>query len=58
MKKPHFDPKSKSWIISLIVMIIVSLAVVIGSNAVYNQINSKPAEGRLTAFSVSSTVIE
>lgn len=58
MKKPHFDPKSKSWIISLIVMIIVSLAVVIGSNAVYNQINGKPAEGRLTAFSVSSAVIE
>lgn len=58
MKKPHFDPKSKSWIISLIVMIIVSLAVVFSSQAIYNNANGKPAEGRLTAFPVSSVVIE
>lgn len=48
-KQPHFDPNSKTWIISLIVMIIVSLAVIFGSNAIYNQENVKPAEGRLTA---------
>ena len=51
-KQPHFDPNSKTWIISLIVMIIVSLAVIFGSNAIYNHINGNPAQGRLTASSV------
>lgn len=51
-KQPHFDPNSKTWIISLIVMIIVSLAVIFGSNAIYNHINGTPTEGRITAFSV------
>ena len=51
-KQPHFDPNSKTWIISLIVMIVVTLAVIFGSDAIYNQSNAKPAEGRITAFSV------
>ena len=57
-KQPHFDPNSKTWIISLIVMIIVSLAVIFGSNAVYNHTNEKPAQGRLTASSVITMTVD
>lgn len=58
MKKPHFDPKSKNWIISLIIMIIVSVAVIFGSQAIYNHANGKPADGRYTALPVSSVILE
>lgn len=58
MKKPHFNPKSKSWIISLIIMIIVSIAVVFGSKAVYDNANVRPADGRIAAVSASSVIIE
>lgn len=57
-KQPHFDPNSKTWIISLIVMIVVSIAVIFGSNAIYNQTNGTPAEGRLTASSVITIAID
>ena len=57
-KQPHFDPNSKSWIISLIVMIVVSLAIIFGSNAIYNKENGKPAEGRLTVSSVVTTAFD
>ena len=57
-KQPHFDPNSKSWIISLIIMIVVSFAVIFGANAIYNHTNEKPAQGRLTASSVMTIVID
>lgn len=57
-KQPHFDPNSKTWIISLIVMIVVSIAVIFGSNAIYNQANGKPAQGRLTVSSVITAAFD
>ena len=57
-KQPHFDPNSKTWIISLIVMIVVTLAVIFGSDAIYNQAKGKPAEGRLTASSVITAAFD
>ena len=56
-KQPHFNANSKSWIISLIIMIIVSLAVIFGSNAIYNQANGSPAQGILTASSVIAIAV-
>ena len=57
-KQPHFNPDSKTWIISLIVMIVISLAVIFGSNAIYNQANGKPAEGKLTVSPVITIAID
>lgn len=57
-KHPHFDPNSKTWIISLIVMIVVSIAVIFGSNAIYNQANGRSAEGRLTVSSVITAAFD
>lgn len=57
-KRPHFDPNSKTWIISLIIMIIVSIAVIFGSNAIYNQVNGTPAQGRLTASTAITDVFK
>ena len=57
-KQPHFDPNSKTWIISLIVMIIVSLAVIFGSNAIYNQSNAKPTEGKFSVFPAVTIAID
>ena len=57
-KQPHFDPNSKTWIISLIVMIVVTLAVIFGSNAIYNNVNGNPAQGRLAASSVITAVFD
>ena len=51
-KQPHFDANSKAWIISLIVMIIVTLAVIFGSNAIYNQVNGNSTEVEPAALSV------
>ena len=51
-KQPLFNANSKTWIISLIVMTVISLIVIFGSDAIYNQVNGKPAEGRMTASSV------
>lgn len=51
-KQPHFNANSKTWIISLIVMIVISLIVIFGSDVIYNQVNGKPAEGRMIASSV------
>lgn len=57
-KQPHFDPNSKTWIISLIVMIVVTLAVIFGSNAIYNSVNGNPAQGRLAASSVITAAFD
>ncbi len=51
----HFNPKSSSWIISLVVMIAISAAVVFGSEAIYGSANKKFTEPVEVAFTVTST---
>ena len=53
-KQPHFNPESKTWIISLVIMIIVSLAVVFGADALYKSVNAEPAQGSLAVISVAA----
>lgn len=53
-KQPHFNPKSKNWIISLIIMIIVSLAVIFGADALYKSVNAEPAQSSLAVVSVAA----
>lgn len=57
-KQPHFNADSKAWIISLIIMIIVSLAVIFGSDAIYNNGNGKPAQGKISVSSVIAVNID
>lgn len=57
-KQPHFDPNSKTWIISLIVMIVIAFAVIFSSNAIYNQASETPAQGALTASTVITDAID
>lgn len=45
--KAHYNPKSASWVISLVIMLVVAAAVIFGSKAIYgiaNQKYSKPVE--------------
>ncbi len=51
----HFNPKSSSWVISLVVMIAISAAVVFGSEAIYGSANKKFTEPVEVGFTVSST---
>lgn len=51
----HFNPKSTSWVISLIVMIAVSAAVIFGSEAIYGSANKKYTEPVEVDFTIAST---
>lgn len=51
----HFNPKSTSWLISLVVMIAVSAAVIFGSEAIYGSANKKYTEPVEVDFSIAST---
>lgn len=53
-EKAHFNPKSATWVISLVVMIIVSVAVVFGSKAIYNFANQKYNEPVEISFTIDS----
>ena len=54
-QKAHFNPKSKLWIISLVVMIILSAAVIFGTNAIYDFANKKYNEPVEISFEIVST---
>ncbi|MGC2872916.1 FMN-binding protein [Ihubacter sp. mB4P-1] len=51
----HFNPKSSGWVISLVVMIAISAAVVFGSEAIYGSANKTFTEPVEVGFTVSST---
>lgn len=55
-KKAHFNPKSKTWLISFAVMAVLSICVVVGSMFISNlsdKINSQPVD---VDFTISTTV--
>lgn len=55
-KKAHYSPKSFSWLVSLIVMIVLSAAVIIGTVAVDKAVtenNSKPVD---VDFTIANTI--
>jgi len=51
----HFNPKSVKWIISLVVMIIVSAGVIFGSKALYDAANKKYNEPVEIVFTIADT---
>ncbi len=51
----HFNPKTTGWIISLIIMIAVSAAVIFGSEAIYGSANKKYTEPVEVTFTIAST---
>lgn len=53
--KAHFNPKSMSWIISLIIMIIVCAGVIFGSKAIYDAANKKYNEPVKIDFTIADT---
>lgn len=54
-QKAHFNPKSKLWIISLAVMLVISVGVVFGTNAIYDFANKKYNEPVEISFEIVST---
>lgn len=54
-EKAHFNPKSFKWIISLVVMILLSAAVIFGSKAIYDFANKKYNEPVEISFTIEST---
>lgn len=53
--KAHFNPKSMTWIISLVIMIILTAGVIFGSKAVYSAANQKYDEHHELSFTIAST---
>lgn len=54
-KKAHFNPKSLTWILSLVVMIIVCVGVIFGSKAIFDFANKKYNEPVDIDFTIAST---
>lgn len=54
-EKAHFNPKSKTWLISLAVMIVMSIAVILGSIALDNLANKKYNEPVKMDFTISQS---
>lgn len=54
-KKAHFNPKSTTWLISLVIMIIVSAGVIFGSKAIYSAANQKYDNHHEIGFTIQST---
>jgi Na+-translocating ferredoxin:NAD+ oxidoreductase RnfG subunit len=54
-KKAHFNPKSLTWLISLVVMIIVCVGVIFGSQALNNFANRKYDQSVEIDFTIAST---
>lgn len=54
-KKAHFNPKSLTWILSFVVMIIVCVGVIFGSKAIYDFANKKYNEPVDIDFTIAST---
>lgn len=54
-KTAYFNPKSKKWIISLIVMIILSVGVVFGTIAINKAVTAKNSEPVEIEFTIAST---
>lgn len=55
MKKEHFNPKSKEWLASLLVMLVLCVIVIFGSIKVYNLANSKYYNHISTQITIDST---
>lgn len=53
-EKAHFNPKSFTWIISLVVMIVLCVGVIFGSKAIYNLANAKYNEPVEIGFTIDS----
>lgn len=54
-KKAHFNPKSLTWIISLVIMIVLCAGVIFGSKALYDFANRKYLEPVEISFTIDST---
>lgn len=53
--KAHFNPKSMTWLISLVIMIILTVGVIFGSKAIYSAANQKYDEHHEIGFTIAST---
>lgn len=53
--KAHFNPKSATWVISLVIMIVLSVAVIFGSDAISSFANKKYDEHYEAGFTIAST---
>ena len=53
--KAHFNPKSLTWLISLVVMIVLCVGVIFGSKALYDFANRKYNEPVDIDFTIAST---
>lgn len=53
--KAHFNPKSMKWLISLVIMIVLSAGVIFGSNAIDSLANKKYNEHHEIGFTIAST---
>lgn len=51
----HFNPKSLKWVISLVIMIVISAGVIFGSKAIDNLANKKYNEPVEIGFTIEST---
>lgn len=52
----HYNPKSMKWIISLVVMLILGVAVALGSNVINNVVAEKSSKPVDVDFKIASTV--
>lgn len=55
-QKAHYNPKSTKQIISLIIMLVVSVAVVFGSIAIKNAVDKKNNESVDVGFTIEKTI--
>lgn len=55
--KAHFNPKSKTWLISLAVMIVLSAGVIFGSKTIDDMANKKYNEHHEPGFTIVSTEV-
>lgn len=54
-KKAHYNPKSLTWIISVVVMIVLSVGVIFGTYAIDNAVNGKNNEPVAIDFTIEKT---
>ncbi len=54
--KAHYNPKSKRQLVSFVIMLILSVAVVFGSIAIKNAVNKKNNESVDVGFTIAKTI--
>ena len=57
-KQAHYNPNSKKWIISFVIMVIVSIGVVLGTIGITNAIDKKKGDEAETKKIIVKTSIK